>query len=135
MSMMDTIRSLIRCDQDHEPPITPVLCRRRNGERFFREEIHALVLAPERDDDRRTVHFYPGVTGHESYYLDSMLEELERSKREFVPELGVFGMTRWEHTDWCICAGGVVYDELTASVGDLAEALMRLGVEIDLSED
>lgn len=122
--------------------VTPIECRRRRAgtdlEMFstsaeVKEEIHVLVFLPERKEP--TVAIYPGITGYEVYHVASVLTWLRKSRAEFVPKKGAFGMSNWEHMRWTLNAGSVKYDNLETSVGDLVEAMKWVGIDVDDLED
>lgn len=122
-----TLRDRLCQALDIEPTsliMAPLWCRRTTRSRGVVEEIHAIYLFSR--SSRVAFKVWPGVTGYESSYVDDALERLERLEKDFVPQEGMFGPTRWEDELWSLCAGNNVYDSLQVSYGELREALQYM---------
>lgn len=85
------------------------------------------------DDGRHVVNFWPGVTGYESYYLETLMGAVGEHQRSYRPnqdEHGVFGKLLDEETlkglrPWGLCAGSHVYAELYTTYEEI-ERLVEL---------
>lgn len=117
---------------------TPLQCRRAvvgpdGAPRQVQECIQVLVYLAAIPANARApiVKVYPGVTGHESFYVESMRENLTRGRVEYEPKESLFGgLTAFEHEDVVFCAGSAVYARLWSSVGEFEEALAELEAEV-----
>jgi len=123
MSLTRSICSRLGID-DQPLVMTPMMCRRVTKNRGVVDELHVAYLVIR--NDRTVLEVYPGVTGHESFYMMDATSRLNESERAFVPEPGIFGPTRWEDQPWSLCAGSNVYDELSVAKGELRQAITRL---------
>jgi hypothetical protein len=86
------------------------------------EQIQALYLT-----SGGNVYVWPGVTGYEGYAVSSVMEMLAKAREDFVPKSGIFGMSKWAHSKFCLNAGSATYDQLTTTVFDLVEAMVEVG--------
>ena len=105
----------------------PVLCRRHRGTTVS-EEVHVAYLSEV--EGERFVGFYPGVTGHESFYLQSGQEAVAAKKEEVKDKLTVFGQPAFEFESWSLNAGSDVYDKLDCTYGDIEE-LLNMFAEVE----
>lgn len=108
-------------------PIGCVRERTHSGElKNCSEEVQAVVLLPATSDSRDRVVFWPGVTGHESYYVGDLRGSLLADRANFKPTDGSFGPTKWRNEAFYLCAGGGRYDALRTSKGELLTVVESL---------